>query len=166
MRPLPEQAALAEQVRRIIEVRLLDPLEILLESAAAVTDLRGEIAARAQHWAADALGIDERRAVATISRLIAALYPGDAAFDPPAEWWGTPLGQTVLRRVGHPFTEVVSYAVAGAMLGVTRQFVHNLATRGKLERHADGGVTVASVRARLAERAPGRPADASTRERQ
>jgi len=38
--------------------------------------------------------------------------------------------------------------VAGAMLGVTRQGVHDLVTRGKLARHPDGGVTVDSVRAR------------------
>jgi hypothetical protein len=35
------------------------------------------------------------------------------------------------------------------MLGMTRQGVHDLVTRGKLARHPDGGVTVDSVRARL-----------------
>jgi hypothetical protein len=38
--------------------------------------------------------------------------------------------------------------VAGAMLGVTRQGVHDLVSRGKLDRHPDGGVTTDSVRAR------------------
>jgi hypothetical protein len=55
----------------------------------------------------------------------------------------------VLRRAGHPSAQAVSYSVAGAMLGVTRQGVHDLVTRGKLARHPDGGVTVDSVRARL-----------------
>jgi hypothetical protein len=151
---MPEAAALAEQLRSNIERRLLDPLEILLESVEALAATRRETARRAERWAEDMLGTDERRAVHTISRLIAALYPGDGAFDPPVEWWGTPLGQVVVRRVGHPFASAVPYSVAGAMLGVTRQFVHNLATRGKLERHPDGGVTVASVQARLARHEP------------
>lgn len=55
----------------------------------------------------------------------------------------------MLRRAGHPSAQAVSYSVAGAMLGVTRQGVHDLVTRGKLARHPDGGVTVDSVRARL-----------------
>lgn len=156
---------LAQHLREVIDARLLDPLEILLESADAVAGTRGQIAERACDWAQDVLGTDERRAVAAISRLIAALYPGDGPFDPPAEWWRTPLGQAVVRRIGHPFAEAVSYPVAGAMLGITRQFVHNLAGRGKLERHPDGGVTVASVRARLAEHPAAQDVDAHTGER-
>jgi hypothetical protein len=35
------------------------------------------------------------------------------------------------------------------MLGVTRQAVHDLIQRGKLDRHPDGGVRVSSVRSRL-----------------
>jgi hypothetical protein len=35
------------------------------------------------------------------------------------------------------------------MLGVTRQGVHDLVTRGKLARHADGGVTTESVSNRM-----------------
>lgn len=95
------------------------------------------------------LGDDEQAAAHTAIRIVAALYPGDAPFDPPPPWWRTPLGQVVIRRVGHPSVQAVSYSVAGAMLGVTRQGVHDLATRGKLARHRDGGVTVDSVRARL-----------------
>jgi hypothetical protein len=60
-----------------------------------------------------------------------------------------PLGQVVLCRAGHPSAQAVSYSVAGAMFGMTRQGVHDLVTRGKLARHPDGGVTVDSVRARL-----------------
>lgn len=161
MRPMPERAALVEQVHSAVERRLLDPLEILLESIDALAAVRREIARRAERWAEDMLGTDERRAVHTLSRLIAALHPGDGAFDPPAQWWATPLGQVVVRRVGHPFAVAVPYSVAGAMLGVTRQFVHNLVTRGKLERHPDGGVTVASVQARLALRRPGADVQAS-----
>ena len=43
-------------------------------------------------------------------RLIATLYPSDRAFDPPLEWWRTPLGRVVAKRVGHPSAEAVSLA--------------------------------------------------------
>lgn len=107
------------------------------------------MAASSRAWAAELLGDDDQVAARTAIRIVAALYPGDTPFDPPAEWWRTPLGQVVLRRAGHPSAEAVSYSVAGAMLGMTRQGVHDLVTRGKLARHPDGGVTVESVRARL-----------------
>jgi hypothetical protein len=94
------------------------------------------------------LGHDDRAAAQMIIRVISSLYPGDAPFAPAAEWWRTPLGQVVLRRVGHPSARAVPYSVAGAMLGITRQGVHDLITRRKLERDPEGGVTVASVRAR------------------
>ncbi|MEU4513870.1 hypothetical protein AB0G05_30590 [Nonomuraea wenchangensis] len=45
--------------------------------------------------------------------------------------------------------KAVSYAVAGAMLGITRQGVHGLVTRGKLDRHESGGVATDSVRRRI-----------------
>ena len=89
-----------------------------------------------------------------IARVIASLYPGDAPFAPPAEWWRTPLGQVALRRIGHPSVQTVPYSVAGAMLGITRQGVHDLVTRHKLERHPDGGVTVESIRARASQGLP------------
>jgi hypothetical protein len=145
----PDKHALVEHLRDVVEHRLIDPLEILLERPLTVTPVRHHIARRAESWAADLLGDDEPVAMTTAARLIAALYPSDRPFDPPVEWWRTPLGQVVAARVGHPFAEAVPYSVAGAMLGVTRQFVHNLVSRGRLERHPDGGVTVASVRARM-----------------
>jgi hypothetical protein len=145
----PDKSALAEHLRDVVGRRLIDPLEILLERPHVVTPVRHHVARQAECWATDLLGDDKPVAVATAARLVAALYPSDGPFDPPAEWWRTPLGQVVVARVGHPFAEAVPYSVAGAMLGVTRQFVHNLVSRGRLDRHPDGGVTVASVRARL-----------------
>lgn len=133
----------------MIEVRLLDPLEILLDGDEVVASVRRPVRARAQEWARHLLDGDDRSATHTIARLLAALYPGDGPFEPPAEWWSTPLGQAVARRAGHPYRPAVSYAVAGAMLGITRQGVHDLVSRGKLDRHPDGGVASESVRARL-----------------
>lgn len=147
-----EHQALEQDILRLVTSRLLDPLDILLgdgPAAAALQEVREQAGQQAAAWAADLLGPDHARAVHTGARLIAVLYPGDAAFDPPPEWWHTPLGRAIARRVGHPRTDHVSYAVAGAMLGITRQGVHDLVRRGKLERHPDGGVTTRSIRERL-----------------
>ncbi len=141
-----EQEILADHLAELVIRRLVDPLEILLGSSG---DLRAESAAASRAWAAVLLGADDQAAAQLAIRLVAALYPGDTPFDPPPQWWRTPLGQVVIRRAGHPSAHAVSYSVAGAMLGVTRQGVHDLVTRGKLARHPDGGVTVDSVRARL-----------------
>jgi hypothetical protein len=142
------RTGLIDQLVRVVDVRLLDPLEILLEGDEAVEAARALVRLRAQAWASVMLGPDHQAAAQMTARVISSLYPGDAPFAPPAEWWRTPLGQVALRRLGHPSARAVSYAVAGAMLGITRQGVHDLVTRRKLERHPEGGVTVESVRAR------------------
>ena len=145
----PTRAALVDQLVRLIDVRLLDPLEILLDGHDAVDALRTVVRVRATAWAHDMVGGDDPTATRAAMRVVATLYPDDGPFEPPLDWWRTPLGQTVVRRIGHPAAESVSYAVAGAMLGISRQGVHDLVTRGKLVRHEAGGVTPASVRARL-----------------
>ncbi|BCY14370.1 helix-turn-helix domain-containing protein [Actinoplanes sp. L3-i22] len=144
-----EVDALAEQLIRLLDVRLADPLEILLEGDRSVDEMRGRLHRRALDWAFVIAQGTETQAVHTIARLVATLYPDDHAFAPPVDWWRTPLGQAVVRRVGHPFVESVSLATAGAMLGISRQGVHDLVRRGKLPRHPDGGVPVSAVRARL-----------------
>jgi hypothetical protein len=139
-----ERDALLEQLVAVVRQRLLDPLEILL----GIDQPADRVRTAAEDWATQLLGEDQTTAVMCITRLIAALYPGDH-FEPPADWWGTPFGQVVARRAGYPGVDHVSYSVAGAMLGVTRQGVHDLVTRGKLARHADGGVTTESVSNRM-----------------
>jgi hypothetical protein len=147
MEPEPaEEKVLADHLATIVLQRLVNPLEILLGDG---EDLHDTVIAEARVWAAQLLGDDDQVASRTAIRIISSLYAADTPFDPPAEWWRTPLGQVVIRRVGHPSAEAVSYSVAGAMLGITRQGVHDLVTRGKLARHPEGGVTVDSVRARL-----------------
>ena len=144
-----DEAALVAQLTQLVDERLLDPLERLLESSSAMDSLRGWVAHLATAWADGLLRGGETRAAATVERLIATLYGGAAGFRPSPSWWRTPLGTVVVRRVGHPVTENVSYAVAGAMLGITRQGVHDLVSRGKLDRHPDGGVSSLSVRTRV-----------------
>ncbi|MFC3895066.1 hypothetical protein ACFOWZ_26595 [Lentzea rhizosphaerae] len=143
-----EHVDLRDDLIRLVTSRLLDPLEILLPQADLV-GLRSSVEADAEMWAAQLLGPDDAMAKQVVIRLMAVLYPGDAPFDPPDGWWATPLGRVTARRAGHPSKECVSFGVAGAMLGITRQGVHDLVSRHKLARHPDGGVTVASIRARL-----------------
>lgn len=134
---------------RLLETRVLDPLEILLSSDELLTPIKARLRVEAEVWAAQLLGRDQRQAALTAARLIAVLFPGDEPFDPPEQWWRTPLGRAVARGAGHPAKEAVSFATAGAMLGITRQGVHDLVKRGKLDRHPDGGVTTGSIHARL-----------------
>ncbi|WP_229069300.1 hypothetical protein [Actinoplanes sp. DH11] len=141
--------ALAEQLLRLVEVRLLDPLEILLEDGETSVALRSMLRRRAAGWAHTIEYGDHAAAVHAIARVMATLHSDEHAFAPPPEWWRTPLGQAVVRRVGHPFAESVSLTTAGAMLGISRQGVHDLVRRGRLPRHPDGGVPVAAVRDRL-----------------
>ncbi|MDA3629999.1 hypothetical protein OU415_31535 [Saccharopolyspora sp. WRP15-2] len=146
-----ERAELTEELRRLVTARLLDPLSILLESDAATAELQRQVEQDAAKWAATMLGSDEQAAVHTCARVLAALFPSDSPFDPPDRWWRTPLGRVVARRIGHPGTDHVSFSTAGAILGITRQGVHDLVGRGKLDRHPDGGVRTTSIRARLAQ---------------
>ncbi|GAA4104771.1 hypothetical protein [Actinomadura miaoliensis] len=144
-----DHVELVAELVRVLETRLLDPLEILLASDEPLVPIRERLRVEAEVWAAQLLGADRERATLTAARLIGALFPGDAPFDPPTSWWRTALGRAVARATGHPAAAAVSYATAGAMLGITRQGVHDLVKRGKLDRHPDGGVTTSSIRDRL-----------------
>jgi hypothetical protein len=143
------RAELVEQMVRVLDIRLLDPLELLLDGDEVVDAMRRLIRIRAGWWADEMLNGDDVAAVRVAARLISSLYPDDRAFDPPVDWWRTPLGRTVACRVGHPAAESVSYATAGAMLGISRQGVHDLVRRGRLPRHPDGGVPSRAIRDRL-----------------
>ncbi|HEU5416727.1 MAG TPA: hypothetical protein VFV41_03465 [Streptosporangiaceae bacterium] len=149
---MDERRALAGDLRRIVASRLLDALDILFgpgELAGAGGRLRDLLEARSQAWADVLCGDDDREAAFLAIRLVAALYPGDAPFDPPAAWWDTPFGRAVARRAGHPAATAVPVSVAAAMLGITRQGVHDLARRHKLDRGPDGAISTASIQARL-----------------
>ncbi|MEV0897322.1 hypothetical protein [Actinoplanes sp. NPDC049802] len=145
---------LADQILRLLDIRLVDPLEILLDDDRTVGVVRERLRLRAAHWAHTMRHGDDAEAAHVIARLIGTLYPDDHAFAPPVDWWRAPLGQVVIRRMGHPFAESVSYATAGAMLGITRQGVHDLVRRGRLPRHPEGGVPVAAIRDRLRDNPP------------
>lgn len=90
---------------------------------------------------------DDHLAAQTAIDVMCALWPTG---DPPPDWWSTPLGRMVARSGGVDGSDAVTQSVAAAMLGVTRGTVAQLVHRGTLDRHPDGGVTRASVLARLA----------------
>ncbi|MQY06990.1 hypothetical protein [Actinomadura macrotermitis] len=146
---LPSWGELVSQLVGLVESRLMDPLEILLESGSDLARVRRRVVEKAGTWAHALLGEDEMLARQTAIRLVITLYSGEPGFDQAPGWWQTPFGRVMVRRVGHPMADSVSYAVAGAMLGITRQGVHDLVVRGKLDRHEDGGVTTASVQRRI-----------------
>jgi hypothetical protein len=149
---MDERQALAEDLRRIIGSRLLDALDILFnpdELSGQRERLRGLLEVKSRAWADTLCGEDDRAAAFLAIRLVSALYPGDEPFDPPAVWWDTPLGRAVARHAGHPAAVAVPVSVAAAMLGITRQGVHDLARRRKLDRAPDGAITTASIQARL-----------------
>ncbi|GGN53045.1 hypothetical protein GCM10010112_01510 [Actinoplanes lobatus] len=145
---------LAGQLFRLLDNRLLDPLEILLEDARPGDAVRPLLRHRVIEWTRVLEGDDDAAAVHVIARLIGTLYPDDHAFHPPADWWRTPLGRVVARRAGHPFATTVSLSTVGAMLGISRQGVHDLVRRGRLPRHPDGGVPVSAIRDRLRDNPP------------
>lgn len=123
--------------------------------------LEQNIAGRAEIWAAYLLGDDDNLAAETVLDLINVLWPN---CEPTLDWWRTPIGRAVARSIGHPNADTVSYSVAGAMLGCTKQYVGKLVDQGRLQRGQDGGVATQSVRAvlRKAEDAASAAGSAST----
>ncbi|GIH20946.1 hypothetical protein [Rugosimonospora africana] len=176
----PSRAELVDQLLRILDIRLLDPMEILLDdgptgtgasrgagggsasdggasgaaSSDAVGALRILLRRRVETWARQMTGDDDQAAIRAVMRVMSTLYPADGPFEPPVDWWASPLGQVLAYRVGHPTAQSVPYPVAGAMLGITRQGVHDLVSRGKLARHPQGGVVPDSIRTRLLQGEP------------
>ncbi|MBW8803398.1 MAG: hypothetical protein JF587_06005 [Catenulisporales bacterium] len=140
---------LARDLERVVEARVLGPFDLLFGLEDAV---RRRARESIMDWTEALLGSDDDAARTTAMRLVSTLFPADVPFDPPPTWWGSPFGRAVLLRAGHPSSDAVPFTVAAAMLGISRQGVHDLARRGKVQAHPDGGVTVESVRGRLRDR--------------
>ena len=68
-----DRTGLADELRTLVDRRLVDPLEILLDSPELLTLLREHVAAQVGEWAHDLLGHDPAAAMSTASRLLAAL---------------------------------------------------------------------------------------------
>lgn len=127
-------------------------LGALVDSSEDMQLLEQRIDSHAPRWAAQLLGDDDRVATRTALDLTGLLWPHS---EPTLDWWSTPLGRAVVRSVGHPTATVVSYRVAGAMLGCSKQYVGQLIAAGRLtpgttrgaKTGAMTGVTTSSVRA-------------------
>src|ERR1019366_4052638 len=124
---MDERAVLAEHLRRIVGSRLLDALDILFDP----DELSGE-------------GERLRELLTARSRSWADILSGED-------------GRAAARRAGHPAAVAVPVPVAAAMLGITRQGVHDLIRRRKLDRDPDGPVTTASIQGRLSRSRGGQP---------
>lgn len=99
----------------------------------------------AQQLASD----DDHLAAETVIDVLNVLWPHGDPEDHQPDWWRTPVGRLCARSLGRDDTDAVTHSVAAAMLGVARGTVGTLVTRGALERHPDGGITRASVLARI-----------------
>lgn len=77
----------------------------------------------------------------------------DAAGEAPLHFWSTHLGRLVARHIGTGGEAATRQEVA-AILGFTRQRVHQMVTSGPLREHPDGGVDNASLVRHFALTAP------------
>jgi hypothetical protein len=144
----------AEQLRRELGAVAASVIALFGSDLVETVELR--LHDRSAMLAANLCGEDDVLAGRTVSEVMPALFPNG---DPPPDWWRTPLGRVVARSFGDD-GEAVTQSVAAAMLGVTRSTVAQMLYRadkglpgaGGLERHPDGGITRASVLARLAYR--------------
>lgn len=130
--------------RALCDVLGLDLLDIIEQ----------RIEGRSALLAAELCSDDDRLAAQAVLTLVTARWPDGC--DIPPQWWRTPAGLMVARSVGRDDAEAVTRSVAAAMLGVHPGTVAQLVHRGTLDRHPDGGITRASVLARLAR--PSKPA--------
>lgn len=96
---------------------------------------------------------DDRLSAQTCIDLMCLLWSAAAPEDcGHAAWWTTPLGRLCARSLGRDDAEAITHSVAAAMLGVHPGTVAQLAHRGTLDRHPDGGVLRSSVLQRIARR--------------
>lgn len=126
--------ALVQPIRSLLGMDLADLVEERID------DRAGLLAAQL------AQDDDDRLAAETVIDTLGLLWPHGVT-DP--DWWRTPVGRLCARSLGRDDAEAVTHSVAAAMLGVTRGTIAQMAHRGTLDRHPDGGLTRASVLMRL-----------------
>lgn len=144
---LVHEVELASQLRDELHARAY-PLAVL-DGPDAVADLDTEqVADRVASQLAGAIAANEDRLLAEIViDLMSALWPID---DPLPEWWQSPVGRACAHSIGDAdHTDTVTHSVAAGMLGLARSSIGTMVARGDLDRGDDGGVTVASIKARL-----------------
>lgn len=139
------RASLAHQLRRELHERAY-PLAVLA-GPTAVAELDTEyVAQRIAGQIAQAFASDDDRLLAEcVIDVMAALWPTG---DPPPEWWQTWVGRACAHSAGDD-GRTVTQSIAAAMLGLAVGSIGPMIARGDLERGPEGGVTVASIMARI-----------------
>lgn len=145
----PSATEVESHLTALLTAHLLDPMEMWMAGDPHFHQRQPDALAQVKTWTKRLLGPDSDDAVHAIVQLIAVFYPSDSAFEPALTWWESPLGRVTAHRFGHPGATAVSYATAGAMLGISRQGVHDLVKRNKLATHPDGGVATSAIQQRL-----------------
>ena len=138
--------AVAAQLADTLDNHIVGSLEAIgaLDLAAMVRDRIDQTAPR---LAAQLCSDDDHIAAQTVIDLAGIAWPDD----PEPAWWRTPVGRAVGRSVGADLSNAVSHSVAAAMLGIAPGTVSTMMARGcDLDRHPEGGITKASVIARIA----------------
>ena len=120
----------------------------------AVTDPGDPIAESQLAYAAgdivDQLDQDGPVAAVAAVEVVTLLFPhGTPESVGVADWWRSPVGRLCARALAPGETGAVTYAAAALMLGVRKGTVGVMASRGTLDKHPDGGITRASVLARI-----------------
>lgn len=146
----PHHDAARAQLARELGARL-GPIA-MLDTPDRVLDWERAATVLAQRTMPALLSSDQREAAQAVIDVGCALWP---VLGPPDGWWHTPLGRLCAASLAGatPSDEAVRPVVAARMLGVAQPTVNDLCDRGKLDRHPDGGVLLASVYQRLADRA-------------
>jgi hypothetical protein len=146
---LTTRQAVADQLASELDAALVGPVNALLGSDLA-DQVSARVTARLPMLVEYLCGDDDQLLAETVLDVLGALFPDQ----PPDEWWRTPLGRRCAASAGLDDTSEVTHSVAAAMLGISRNTVPTLLDRGALDRHPDGGVTRASVFARLSRLPP------------
>lgn len=120
----------------------------------AVTDPGDPVAEAQLAYAAGDLvdQLDQDGPVAAVAavEVVTLLFPrGTPESVGAADWWRSPVGRLCARALAPGETGAVTYAASALMLGVRKGTVGVMASRGTLDKHPDGGITRASVLARI-----------------
>lgn len=119
-----------------------DALAVLLGSDLMI-DMARRIEDRAPQWAAVLASDDDDSERADLVVDLMNLLWGDCAPDP--EWWQTDLGTACARSLGNEHAQSWTHSIAAGWLGVTTGTIAQLAHRGTLAKHPDGGLVPADV---------------------
>lgn len=145
------QSEVAAQLTEELHRRVSRPVgELLTATAPQLAPLHQAIDEQSPIVARGLLSDDTHLATVTAQRIMDVLWPTASPEDTGwAAWWRTPLGRACAATMTDTPT-AITHATAAAILGCPRGSIGTLVHRGTIARHPDGGVSRASVLARVA----------------